>query len=43
LRHLFWDAGYGFDLDVTRRSNLLVIAGSIILTVLAWVAGYGLI
>ncbi len=34
VRHLVWDAGYGFDLDVAKRSGMLVVAGTIALTVL---------
>lgn len=43
IRHLFWDMGRGFELETTARSNMLVILGSIVLTVLAWLVGYGLI
>lgn len=41
LRHLLWDTGRGFDLkhvEWLARANL---AGSIILTVVLWVIGYG--
>lgn len=40
IRHLVWDAGRGFDLAVVRQSNMLVLAGSVILTVAVWVLGY---
>lgn len=43
IRHLFWDMGRGFELETTARSNGLVILGSIVLTLLAWLVGYGLI
>ncbi len=43
IRHLVWDAGYGFDLDATRRSNQLVFWGAILLTVVTWVLGYSLL
>lgn len=36
IRHLFWDAGYGFDLTVARRSGLASLAGAAVLTLLAW-------
>jgi succinate dehydrogenase / fumarate reductase cytochrome b subunit len=36
IRHLFWDAGYGFDLATTRRTSRAVIAGALILTALTW-------
>jgi len=32
LRHLVWDMGRNFDLAGARRSNLLVLAGSVVLT-----------
>jgi len=41
IRHLFWDAGYGFDLQTAWRSGLTVIALSIILTVLVVVISMG--
>lgn len=43
IRHLFWDMGKGFDLEDTHRSSKLVLFSSIVLTVLSWAIGYGLI
>lgn len=43
IRHLFWDAGKGFELDTTRRSNMLVFAGTVLFTGIAWVFGLGLV
>ncbi|MEE2722635.1 MAG: succinate dehydrogenase, cytochrome b556 subunit [Pseudomonadota bacterium] len=40
LRHLFWDAGKGFDLDAAYRNGWLVVGAAIVLTVVAWVWGY---
>lgn len=40
IRHLFWDAGRGFDLDIAYRNGWLVVGASILLTVIAWVWGY---
>ena len=37
IRHLFTDAGSAFELQTNKRSALLTIAGSIILTLLVWV------
>lgn len=37
IRHLFWDAGHGYELDAAYRSGRMVIAGSVGLTVIAWV------
>jgi succinate dehydrogenase / fumarate reductase cytochrome b subunit len=38
IRHLVWDAGRNFDLAGAQRSNLMVIAGSVVLTVLVLIA-----
>jgi succinate dehydrogenase / fumarate reductase, cytochrome b subunit len=37
IRHLFWDAGYGFELKQAYASGYAVLAGTAVLTVLAWV------
>jgi succinate dehydrogenase / fumarate reductase cytochrome b subunit len=42
IRHLAWDAGYGFDLPTVERTGWLVVIGSAALTLLAWFIGYGL-
>jgi succinate dehydrogenase / fumarate reductase cytochrome b subunit len=36
IRHLFWDAGYGFDLETMRISGKAVIVATIVMTALAW-------
>ncbi len=36
LRHLAWDAGYGFDLKTAYRSGYAVVAASLIMTGLIW-------
>ena len=43
IRHLIMDLGYGFELQTTRITGLLVIFGSIILTILIYIFGRGLI
>ena len=43
IRHLFWDMGKGFELEDTHRSSKLVLLSAILLTVLSWAVGYGLI
>lgn len=43
IRHLFWDAGHGYELTTAYRSGLAVIAVSLALTLLTWAVGYGLI
>jgi succinate dehydrogenase / fumarate reductase cytochrome b subunit len=37
LRHLAWDAGYGFDKAVARKSGVAAVAAAGLLTVLFWV------
>lgn len=39
IRHLVWDAGYGFDLRAIYASGWTVVAASIALTVLTWTIG----
>lgn len=39
IRHLFWDAGYGFEIKTTTASGWAVVVASVALTVIAWVAG----
>ena len=39
IRHLVWDAGFGFSLDATHKANRLVLAATVALTLVAWVAG----
>ncbi|WP_299395548.1 succinate dehydrogenase, cytochrome b556 subunit [Pelagibius sp.] len=40
IRHLFWDAGLGFEMQTAERSGWAVVAASVVLTVLSWVLGY---
>lgn len=40
IRHLAWDAGWGFELTQLRASGLTVVAVAVILTVLTFVAVY---
>ncbi len=40
IRHLVWDAGYGFELGVAYRSGLAVLAASVALTLSSWFLGY---
>lgn len=42
LRHLYWDAGWGFEIPSVYRSGWMVVIFSAGLTVLAWIAAYGL-
>ena len=34
IRHLFWDLGYGFEIKTSNVTGLLVIFGSVFLTIL---------
>ena len=34
IRHLFWDLGYGFEIKTSNITGLLVIFGSVVLTIL---------
>lgn len=36
IRHLFWDAGLGFELDTVYKSGWATVAASVVLTVIAW-------
>ena len=42
IRHLFWDAGFGYELPVVYRSGWLVVLASAALTLLSWVLGYAM-
>ncbi len=37
IRHLFWDIGYGYDLESAARNNKVVLVASAALTVLIWI------
>jgi len=43
IRHLFWDAGYGFELKDAYRSGWIVVAVSLVATALSWIVGLRLI
>jgi succinate dehydrogenase / fumarate reductase cytochrome b subunit len=36
VRHLVWDAGYGFEKATARKSGWLVFIGSVVLTAFFW-------
>lgn len=40
IRHLAWDAGYGYEIDTATRTGWLVVAGAVVLTLVAWIVGY---
>ncbi|MCP1336674.1 succinate dehydrogenase, cytochrome b556 subunit [Futiania mangrovi] len=37
IRHLVWDAGFGFEVETMERSAKMVIGGSVVLTLLVWI------
>jgi succinate dehydrogenase / fumarate reductase cytochrome b subunit len=37
IRHLVWDAGYGFDKDVARLSGWVTLVVAVIFTALFWI------
>ena len=43
IRHLIMDLGYGFELQTTKVTGLIVIFGSIILTIIFYLLGKNLI
>ena len=36
VRHLAWDAGYGFELRSASRSGFTVLAATVLLTAITW-------
>lgn len=40
IRHLFWDIGWGLELRTSFYSGMAVLAGTVILTLITWIAGY---
>mgnify|MGYP001287177791 CR=1 FL=1 len=42
IRHLFWDAGFGFDLKISKITGVSVMIGSFLLTILFYLLGRSL-
>lgn len=42
IRHLAWDAGWGFELKTVYASGWIAVAASFGLTLIAWICGYAL-
>lgn len=38
IRHLFWDAGRGFEIETFTRTGVIVVVAATALTVVAWIA-----
>lgn len=36
IRHLFWDAGYGFEVTTAYRSGYAVLLATVLLTAVTW-------
>ena len=36
IRHLAWDAGYGFEIRDANRNSYVVLAATVLLTVITW-------
>ena len=43
IRHFFWDLGYGYEIKIANFSGIIVIIGSLFLTIILWMIGKGLI
>jgi succinate dehydrogenase / fumarate reductase, cytochrome b subunit len=39
IRHLFWDAGLGFDMPIAEKTGYAVLAFTLVATLLAWFVG----
>ncbi len=39
IRHLIMDLGYGFEIKTTRITGLMVILGSVVLTIVFYLIG----
>lgn len=42
IRHLLWDAGWGFELSQAYASGYVVLVVSAVLTVVSWIVGLSL-
>jgi succinate dehydrogenase / fumarate reductase cytochrome b subunit len=42
IRHLVWDAGYGFEIETATRSGWMVVGASVVLTLVSWALGYAM-
>ena len=43
IRHFIWDLGYGYEIKTANFSGIIVILGSLVLTIILWMTGRGLI
>jgi len=40
IRHLFWDAGYGFEKSTTTKSGIFVLLATFALSIAVWALAY---
>ena len=43
IRHMFWDLGIGFELKTSNITGLIVIFGSLVITILIFILGRNLL
>jgi succinate dehydrogenase / fumarate reductase cytochrome b subunit len=43
IRHMYWDAGRGLELQQVHKTGWFVVVASLGFTLISWVAGYGLL
>ena len=39
IRHLFWDIGWGYEMETTTASSVAILVGTVVLTTLTWIIG----
>ena len=42
IRHLFWDMGHGFDIDVAARNGWLAVIAAVVLTLGSFLIAYSM-
>ncbi len=42
IRHLFWDAGFGYSKGAVHKSGIFIIIGTIVLTAVSWAIALGM-
>ena len=43
IRHLIWDLGFGYELNISKFSGLIVILGSFFMTIFLFLIGTNLL
>lgn len=41
VRHLFWDAGKGFEVSTAHSTGILVLLASAVMTAITWFSAWG--